>query len=346
MDIARRATFVAMAAAGTFGLCGCASQEAWVSVRYVLEPSKGLPPGMKAVSVENAKVNMVTDQRWSELAANTIQDLIQDANRRFGADLKVVDRKHLQQGMAEEDLAAAGLTDGASPGHGGKIMAAQGIIQSEINVKVETHRGKQTTISDIWGLGGGGVGAGEIRTREVDTISRNITVQTTFKLVDTVSNRNWITHSPPPFSKHDRTSTFILFGSAQTEASLTPRDEIIRQAVDTESREFVSLFLPCEMRFDVYVESSANEDCRNGVRMLRADAYEEAIHYFKRVLMDHPDDDRAAYGAAVAAEASGRYDDALKYYRRAYSIRPRPHYRIAKVRLAGHIGRIRRSDAT
>ena len=203
MDRAQYGVLIAVWAACTSGLCGCATQEAWVSVNYVLEPSRGLPTGMKAVSVENAKVNEVTDRRWSELAANRIQDLIQDSNRRFGTNLKVVDRKHLSQGLAEADLAAAGLTESDSPGHGGKIMAAQGIIQSEINVKVETHHGKQTTISDLWGAGGRGLGAGEIRTREVDTVSRNITVQTTFKLVDAATNRNWITHSPPPTSRCD-----------------------------------------------------------------------------------------------------------------------------------------------
>ena len=150
----------------------------------------------------------------------------------------------------------------------------------------------------------------------------------------------------PPTSRFDRTNTFFLFGSSQTEAALTPRDEIIKAAVDVESREFVNQFLPCEVRLDIYVESSGNEQCAEGVKMLRADAFEEAIHYFKQAMAQRSDDDRAAYGAGVAAEAVGRYEDALKYYRRAHSMRPMPQYKSAKDRLSGHIGRIRRSGAT
>lgn len=325
---------------------GCAAERAWVPIAYVLEPERGMPPGMTSVAVMNSRVNEVTDQKWSELAANMIQDLIQDANHRFGAGIKVADRKHLSNVMDEQDLAASGITVSSGSGQGGKVMDIQGMIQSEINVKVETHRGKATTISDVSGFGGGGrgrgYGGGEINTREVETVSRNIIVQTTFKLVDVVNNQNWVTYAPAPYSRRDRTHTSPLFGSAKTEAELTPRDDIIRAAVTKGAREFVSQILPCEMRYDIRVDASMDKNCTFAVKLLRADEFVEALSYFKRAVATNPSDDRALFGAGVAAEASGDYEGALRYYKRAFGMRARPQYGKAKARLARHLGRIRR----
>lgn len=324
-------------------MCGCATERAIVSISYVVEPSKGLPPGMNAVAIMDSKVNTVTDRKWSELAANSIQARIQDANDKYGANLRIADRKHLAEGLAEQDLAAAGITSGSQPGAGGRVMEIRGIIESEINVKVATKRGSQSTISGFSGWGGGRSGGGHIDTREVETVQRSITVQTAFKLVDTVNNRNWITYSPAPYSRTDRTHTSILFGSSQTEAELTPRDEIIGAAVERGIREFVGKIVPCKLEYELEVESSPNENCVQGVRMLRAQAYAEALSYFRAAVAQGPNDDKAAYAAGVAAEASGQYQTALDYYRRAYGIRAAVRYKRARDRLFGHIARIRGS---
>ena len=90
---------------------GCASTErATLAIEYALNPSKGLPPGMNTVAILDAQVNEVTDRKWSELAANRIQQLIQESNDRFGTNLGVADRKHTGSVMQESDMAAAGLT--------------------------------------------------------------------------------------------------------------------------------------------------------------------------------------------------------------------------------------------
>jgi len=345
-------TVVASVAAGWAG--GCAEERAWVPVSYVVEPDRGLPPGMNSIAIVDSKVNEVTDQKWSELAANMIQDYIQDANQRLGADVKIADRKHLSDTLGEQDLAAAGVTTSSKPGQGGKVMEVQGLIQSEINVKVEAHTGKETTISDISLFGGGGSGRGywghryregyggvDLDTREVETVARNITVQTTFKLVDTVNNQNWVTYAPPAYSHFDRTTTSPIFGSSKTEAELTPRDQIIGAAVSEGARDFVSRIVPCEMKYEIPVVASGNSNCARGVRMLRADEYGEALSYFKSAIAENPDDDRALFAAGVASEATGDFAGALSYYKKAYACQPNKRYREAKERLSGHIDRIR-----
>lgn len=334
-----------LAAIAATVIVGCAGGErAMVPISYVVEPTKGLPPGMRAVAINDSKVNQVTDRKWSELAANQIQDRILAARNKYGIDIDVADRKHLSEGMTEQDLAAAGVTTTSSPGQGGRVMAIQGIIESEINVKVETHKGKQSTIANITGWGGRGRRGGNVSTREVDTISRNIVVQTTFKLIDTVNNRAWITYSPEPYSQSDKTKTFFLFGSSQTEAELAPRDEVIGAAVNKGVREFVSQMVPCEMQYTMVVDASSNKNSVQGVKMLRSESYTGALTQFKMAIADNPDDDKSVFGAGVACEAMGDFDQALKFYKRAYGIKAEQSYRNAKKRLSADIERIMKTE--
>ncbi len=344
----------------TASLSGCATEKAWVPIRYTLTPERGLPPHVRTVAVLDSKVNEVTDRKWSELAANMLQDMIQDSIGNFELDLKIADRKHLTDVMAEQDLAAAGVTrsTSGSRGQGGSVMHVDGTIESEINVKVETHKGQQTTISGL-GLQGGGAkatdrfgrqyreghGGADIQTREVETVTRNIIVQTTFKLVDNTTNQNLATYAPPPYSQMDSTKASPLFGSAQTEAALTPRDEIIGQAVKKGAQSFVSQILPRAIRFEIPVESSASEQCKLGVKMLRGEDYSEAIRYFRAAIAENPADDRAHYGAAVAYEAMGDHTNALAFYKSAFRENPAPQYRAAKTRLDEQLSRIVRTDA-
>ncbi len=324
-------------------LAGCSTEKAHVSVTYTLEPSKGLPAGMTSISIMDSKVNEVTDTKWSELAANQIQDLLQRAVDQYHVDLKIADRKHLSEGLAEQDLAAAGITQGrgGNVGMGGQVMDVQGIIESEINVKVDAQRGRQSTISGLSGFGGRHWGGGSVQTREVETVTRNITVQTTFKLVDTVNNRNWVTYAPPPVSNTDRTNASFLFGSSQTEAELMPRDEVIGLAVQRGIIDFVSQIVPCAVTFDMTIVASGNKACVRGVKMLRAGLYSEALSNFK-IAMAEGSDHQAAFGAGIASESLKKYDQALSYYRRAYGMKDMESYAAAVKRLSKHMPYIRR----
>jgi hypothetical protein len=58
-------------------------------------------------------------------------------------------------------------------------------------------------------------------------------------------------------------------------------------------------------------------------------------------LSEKPNDHRAAYGAGVACEASGDYEGALHYYKRAYAGQADPTYREARDRLKAYGARAR-----
>lgn len=350
VGLSRRVGMVGLLICVVMASVGCASTErATVAIEYAVNPSKGLPPGMNTVAILDAQVNEVTDRKWSELASNYIQELIQESNDRFGTNLAVADRKHTGSVMQESDMAAAGLTASNNPGKVAQVLGVQGLIMCEINVKVEKHKGKGTTISGLDVFGGGGhgwgYGGGGVDTREVEKVSRHITVQTDFKLVDSATSKNWITHSPKPYHQTDKTKISPFFGSAQTEESMTPRDEIIGAAVENGARQFVAKMIPCVVRYEVQVSSSGQENCIKGVAMLRGDMPEEALGQFKTAMVESPDDHRAVFAAGVACEQLGRYDEALKYYKKACMLKNEGDYLQAKKRMSENIGLIRTGDA-
>ena len=324
---------------------GCAAPErALVDFSYVVEPSRGLPEGMETLTIMPAKVGPTTDAKWSDICVTIMRSLVDESRSSFGTDIEVSDRRDTQVTFDEADLAAAGMST-ASGGSGGRLLAAQGAILSNINVKVEKHVGRQRTLAGLSLGGGGGRGYGhggtDIRTSEVETVTRNITVQSDFKLIDTANNKVWLQYSPRPYSTTDRTNASPIFGSSRTEAELTPRDTIIADLVERGAREFISQLMPCRVAVEARVQSSRDANCTQGVRMLRAEAFNEALSNFEAALANKPNDHRAAYGAGVACEASGRYEGALRFYKRACAAKDDVTYRNARDRVKAFASRVR-----
>jgi len=334
---------------GAFGLAllvgGCASHEsAVVSFSYVVEKEKGLPPGMKTIAIMPAKIGETTDPKWSELATTVLASLINESKNKFGGEVTVTERRDAKAVFDEADLSAAGMSNkkGGSPG---ELLGAEGYLYSNINVKVEKHVGKQRTLSglDLAGWGGHRSGGGRVNaeTEEVETVTRNMTVQTEFKLIDTGNGRVWEHFSPKTYRATDRTKASPIFGSSKTEAELTPQDQIIGALVERGAREFVSQLMPCRIDVEAEVESSGNKNCADGVRMLRAESYLEALSSFKAALSEDGNDHQAAYGAGVASEAMGRYDAALNYYKQACAGKDDRTYAEARDRIKTYGSRAR-----
>ena len=181
-----------------------------------------------------------------------------------------------------------------------------------------------------------------MQTGEVSTVSRHMTVQTSFKLVDASNNNVWEYYQPPMYSATDQTKASPIFGSSKTAAELPREDKIIAGLVQRGAQEFVSRLMPCRITWAAEVESSMNGQCAEGVRMLRGQAYEAALAHFRGALSDSPGDDRAAYGAGVACEAMGQYQDALGYYRQACANRANTEYQEARDRMSAYADRIQR----
>jgi len=323
-------------------LTGCASIErATISFSYAVEAEKGLPPGMDTIAIMPAKVSANTDPKWSDMSVTVLQSLINESRSRYGTNITVTERHDTRAVFDEADLAAAGISTRRG-GSGGRLLGAEGYLLSNINVKVEKHRGRQRTISGVALSGWNHGGYGDIQTSEVETVLRNMTVQTSFKLVDAGNGKVWEFFSPRTYHATDKTEASPIFGSSRTEAELTPQDLIIGALVERGAREFVSMLMPCRIDVEAEVESSGNPNCISGVRNLRAENFEVALSAFQTAIAENPGDHQAAFGAGVACEAMGNFDQALRYYKQACGGANDPHYFDARDRVKTFGHRVRR----
>jgi len=188
---------------------------------------------------------------------------------------------------------------------------------------------------------GGGL---SLKTKDVEEISRHLTVQCSFALMDAVTGRAIAQYSPPPYQKRDKASPHFLFGSSMSEADLDPVDHFIGELVERATQEFVGMLVPVrvECRYDLI---GKGKDGEAGIRALRADDYATAIARFQAELAKKPREHETVFALGVAYELMGDREHALECYRRAASMEGVDKddlavYLAAKERLTDHIGRI------
>jgi hypothetical protein len=306
---------------------------ALVRISYATSPTVELPPGLQTVAVLDSQVADDTEKKWANIAANMIAGLVDEAARKYGVKLAVADRQNVARIMKEKDLAMAGITDGAKAAEAARLLNVQGMISSRITVNVEKYTGKGRTVTGANMLAwarearnrerGGNVQAGgtgsRLKTEEIEKVSRNITVQCRFSLVDAATGKILVDLVSPPMQRTDRTRTRPFFGSSKTEAELTPRDEIIGEMVEDEVREFIGLFLPSQAENTIEVRPGKSEASKAGVRLLAAGDYDEAARKLQNALSTGrgAKDKLTVFALGVACEAAGKLNQAENYYRDA-----------------------------
>ena len=189
----------------------------------------------------------------------------------------------------------------------------------------------------------GGRGQFTLRTREVEEISRHLTVTCSFSLIDAVTGQALMQYSPPPYRKTDKVSPNFLFGGLIDEADLDPVDHFIGELVERATQEFASMLVPArvEVSYELVGRQTRSEE---GIRALRADDYEGAMRSFQEELAKRPDSDEVVFAMGVTSELMGDPEQALAYYRQALGMRRvdedrLPIYEAARNRLVAHIGR-------
>jgi hypothetical protein len=385
-----------------------AKERATVTVSYVVVPPKSVPEGLQAVGVIDAGVKTEgakqdeREKKWSGIAADMIEAMLQNASSQFGANLAVAKRSQTKQILEEKDLRLAGLVEGADATRAGKLLAVQGLITSKLTINIDVQKSSKSTL-DFAGIVGGVVGElnrghGEVRppprvirrghavvvdprnpsapprvvpylyspsyhpashsgggmiggglglkTREVEEISRSLTVQCSFCLVDAVTGQVIVQHSPPPIQKTDSKSPNFLFGGMMNQGDLDPVDHFIGELVEHATQEFVGMLVPVRVE-ETYNLTLSGKRGEAALRTIRADDYGTAMSQLQAALQEGEDKDGSlSFAAGVTCELTSKYDQALNYYRAAAASRKvdkddLPMYLAAKQRLSAHIGRIK-----
>lgn len=321
------------------GGCKGAREKTVVQLHYRLAPAKQLPPGMKTLAVLPAETKDKADSKWSELGSNMVHGLLVQSNDTFNRGLRFTDRADMKKVLDEKDLALSGIADGSMASAAAKVLAADGLVCTRISVNVEAHRGKTRTIT-LGSLSGLAHGRPNFRTKTVEKVKRNITVQCVFKLLDARTGRAWITHVGDTLNREDVGQPDPFFGSDKTEADLTPTDQVIGQLVERETRLFVRQIMPSEVTVEVELKSDGDETSGKAVKLAAAGEYHAALDLFEQALQESPDSDRSAFGAGLMYERLGQYDQAVAYYKKAILIEPEAKYVVARKRVIEYKDRI------
>ncbi|HOW69129.1 MAG TPA: hypothetical protein PKY77_00895 [Phycisphaerae bacterium] len=183
-----------------------------------------------------------------------------------------------------------------------------------------------------------------LKTKEVEEISRHLTVQCSFCLIDAVTGAAIVQYSTPAIQKKDRKSPDFFFGGNIDEGDLDPVDHFIGELVERATQEFAGQVVPVRVRFctEVVGHGKAGE---GAVRALRADDYAGAFRGFEAQLRKEPEEADTAYAMGVVAELTSDPVRALELYRRAVSTdgvdkEELAVYMAAKERLSVHLHRI------
>jgi hypothetical protein len=340
---------------------GCGKTETFnASISYVLEPTQKVPDGLSTVAILDAGVETKAGDtedkdrsvKWATIAADMMEKMIQDSATKLGTGLTVAKRRDTTKVMAEKDMKMAGLVDGGAAAQAAKLLDVQGIIASKLNIRVEVKEGKSRTVSaaSIAAYAGyhWGGGSGAVDTEESSQISRNMTVQCSFTLMDATTGQAIVQYSPKPFRKFDNKKPGPVFGSSKTEADLDSVDCIIGELVEQGTREFVSTFVPCQVDYTYELKSGKSEESGKGMRSLRMDDFDNAMTFFKAAMAKDPEDHRTVFAMGVTSELMQNWDDALKYYRQAVGMpgldeQDQAMYLAAKARVTDHKDRIRKA---
>jgi hypothetical protein len=319
--------------------CGSSSQVATVEFSELIEPESPLDAGHMQIAVMNANVSGSTDEfdqdKWSTMTADMIQHFLEQSRESYNIPLKLVDREHLKLTMGEKDLAAAGITDSGDSLASAAVKGADTILTSKVTVKIDKQVGKQRTIDAMSVFGSAWGGGGGIDTTEVDEERRNITVTCQFQLKDAATNDIIASYNGMPEQDTQETSSGFFFGSSQTEADMTPRDQVIGSIIERQAKQFMSKFVPVRIEERIEVEASGHEASEAGVRALVIEDFELALDHFKQAIAEDPEDEESLFGAGVACEKLKRFDDARKYYKLAQSLEAEnPNYRQAVRRVS------------
>jgi hypothetical protein len=324
--------------------CGGASkEEAVVQIRYEFDADKGLPPGLTSLAVAPMECDAPDEDKWQEIATEMMHRKIAVSNEKNNLGLTLADRKNAQKIIEEKDAIRAGLVEGTAAQEAAKLVGVQALVMGRVIIKVEVHKGKGSTVSAISGFAGRYFGGGSASSEERESISRNVTVQVTFRLLDSANGKDWFSWTPDkPFMVSDKKKPGPFFGSSKTEADLTPRDMLVAQCVEEAVTEFVSHLMPTDYEFALQLESSSNENCALGVQRIRAEDFEGAAASLKQAIAEDPQDGRALFALGVVQEVTGDYENALVNYRNACAIENMPEYLEARDRVKNYKDRVKK----
>jgi len=349
-------------------LFGC-SESVKVSVPQWIEPRKPLPPTIKTIALVplgewmqeapptrvtnvHAEIAVIVGDAYGDYqsfdvsgpAADQMADRLQEEIDRRGLDFKIVDRETLQKQLEERNLANSDLVnpDDVFKLKGLLPVDAFLVVKSRAAAKVEQVPADTFTIDDVSrAIQSDG---NYVRTSQRMSVQRQIEVESSFRLTDAQTGGVHDTYRSTK-SQADKARPGFFAGENMAEANLPAAAKVVEDLLERQVEEFIGQLVGIEARGrSMAIAASNNADCKLGVRYLNSESWPEALDAFNRAIAANPSDVQAQFGAGVAAEQMGRYDEALRYYDAALRLKNSPDYSEAVKRVRGKMNRDSRAS--
>jgi hypothetical protein len=153
-------------------------------------------------------------------------------------------------------------------------------------------------------------------TREVEEVSRHLTVQCAYALVDAATGELLLQYATPPIQKKDKAAPDFFFGGMVDESKLDPVDHFIGELVEEATLRFAGMIVP--VRFEQTYELVGRDKLgERAVRLLRAGDVEQSLQLMREQYHAASDKFETVFALGTITELNARYEEALKRYREA-----------------------------
>jgi len=301
------------------GLPGC-GEGPKIVVSYEKPPEYKIPAKIKKVAVVQFGDKTGGDQKWGEIASDSLASSIDKLNKDTGR-YELVSRKRIAAVMDENDFQTS-VSDTDTAAKVGKVAGVDAMIYGTVYVtkKEEDKSGNMPSI------GVPRFSMGSMHSKKTKYFA---TVATTFTMIDvksskTLCTRN-ITKEYDSGNKEDK-KRYKGGGAVEKVAAM-----MVKECV----AEFMGLIGPSTVEMEIQLEKGKSKAVKNGNKFAKSGEYSDAIDLYSGA-MGGSDKGAAAFNTGACYEALGKFADAEKFYDQAVkSGDPKEKYIVARKRVRG-----------
>ncbi len=303
-------------------LIGCEDKP--LSIQYDRPAEYEIPTGVRRIAVAEFGAKTSEDRKFGEIAADELTSALDVYNKRYER-FELVDRKRLRAILDERDMQEA-ISETSSAVQAGKIADVQAIIYGSVSVSTRDERASRMSFD-----------LAKQRPKTVHYTKRYCMASVNFTMDDIRTGKTLaaLTLTREYDSDKDAKSKGGGVGRALgfSGDNLPPPDQILNRLIAECVEQFVRKISPHTVIVTEKMERGKSRIVQTGNKLARVGDYEEALECYLRAIRSHADDDGALFNAGLICEAMGQLEKAQEYYSRAFALKDKEKYVLARRRV-------------
>ncbi len=300
-------------------LSGCEDKP--ISIGYDRPPEYQIPTSVRRIAIAEFGGRSEEDKKFGDIAADQLASELDAYNKKYER-YELVDRKRLRAILDEQDMQLA-ISDTASAAQVGKLARVEAMIYGSVSVSTRDERASRTTIDFR-----------SRRPKKVYYTKRYCMASVNFTMDDVQTSKTLATVTLTreyDSDKDEKASIAKSLGFSSD--NLPPPDRILGHLISECVRQFVQKISPHTVTISEKMERGKSKIVQRGNKLARAGEYADALKCYLQAIEARPDDDGAMFNAALMYEAMAKFEKAEEYYSKAFAIKDKEKYIIARKRV-------------